>query len=197
MSHRVTVLLAGLLTTLGVHQLCAQSFAVDRGVWQLGGSAGVSRQESGGTTSTVAGLTPTVGYFVRPGLELEIGLPLQYHDDAASHGWTYGLTPGVAYYFGGPNQRLYPYVSAAGGVQWNRSTASGASPIPGVTSTTRTWSLGGAIGVANMLSRNVALTSELYYTSVWFRSPSGVSGASTTVRASQYGMRFGIAAFVF
>ena len=92
-----------LLFLSGVGGLCAQTYAVDRGVWQPGGSVSFSRLTagSGGNAILEISVAPSVGYFVRPGLSLGMRVPLGYFHSSSQHSWQYGLAPRLTYYLRG------------------------------------------------------------------------------------------------
>ncbi len=176
------LLMAGLLG-LGTTAR-AQSFAVDRGSWLVGGTAGFNSIGYSGQSGreTLIFLYPAVQYFVTPGLALGGTLTL-YRDGigGGQHVVGYGGGPAVTYYFGRGHRSFYPYVGASASLVRSRATG-------GSSSSER--NLGAHGGLLFMLARNVGVDAGLYYDRYY-------GSASPFNDQSVYGLQIGVAAFVF
>ena len=175
-----------------VSSASAQSYAMDRGVWTVGGSASVTHSAFGvNNGSTAISLFPSVGYFVLPGFV--VAATLQYvHStgngySSASTG--FGAGPRLAYYFGKGPATFHPYVAAAALV------GSESRGFMGSTSSNGWWSWRGAGGIAFLLARNVAVTGEAFYGQVHY----DVSGAgeSLSQTSASFGLSFGLSLFLY
>lgn len=187
------------LLLLPVGAVTAQSFAVDRGAWQLGGSASYSSSRAASDTArtTAIYLSPQVGYFVRRGVLVGAVIPFSRYASPGSVATTYGIGPQVGYYFGSRARTFYPFLSARATLQWTRATfgTSFDSLGGGEEITYRTQAYEASGGVAAMLSRDVALTGEAYYASFHYRTqPSWTEGNTGTSNA--FGARFGLSVFL-
>jgi hypothetical protein len=79
-------------------QAVAQTYAIDRGVWQPGGGATFSHGKSdlaGETTSLSLG--SGIGYFVLPDVLIRPGASFSYSNTSQGHSFNYGAGPGLAY----------------------------------------------------------------------------------------------------
>jgi hypothetical protein len=174
----------------------AQSFAVDRGVWQIGGSASFS--SSGGDSgerTTALSLAPRLGFFVFPGLALGAMLPLHYVSESLGHSTGYGVGPELTYYFGRGSRRLYPYVGVSALLQWTTQKYSYPDDPTTRTSTFRGQVYEANAGAAALLARNVAVTGEAFYEDRHDRYSS--TGSTSRVARDSYGVRFGVTVFVY
>jgi hypothetical protein len=170
----------------------AQGHAVDRGVWQLGGSAYVTGYSDSrvGDDGVVLGLTPFAGYFIIPGLAVTGNLWASYTSTDDYHVSTIGLGPGLTYYFDHHPKRLHPLVSAR--FSWARTRIDrdqGSSP----SSDTYRWAATG--GAVYLLARNVGLTGEVFYSHTYFTTD--IFGADKNTGREEYGTQFGIAVFLY
>lgn len=175
-----------------VSSASAQSYAMDRGVWTVGGSASVTHSAFGvNNGSTAISLFPSVGYFVLPGFV--VAATLQYvHStgngySSASTG--FGAGPRLAYYFGNGSASFHPYVAAAALV------GSESRGFMGSTSSNGWWSWRGAGGIAFLLARNVAVTGEAFYGQIHYDLPDAVPSSSQTT--DSFGLSFGLSLFLY
>jgi hypothetical protein len=172
----------------------AQSYAMDRGVWTVAGTASVSHFSTLGlgvdNGSTSISLFPSVGYFFLP--RFLVAATLQY-----AHSWGNGSTstgigagPRLAYYFGNGSASLHPYVTAAALV------GSESRGFMGSTSSYGWWSWRGAGGIALLLARNVAVTGEAFYGQLHYSLPV-FAGQSSSNTSSSFGLSFGLSLFLY
>lgn len=172
----------------------AQSYAMDRGVWVVGGSASVSHLEISGLDGgiTTVSLFPDVGFFVLPGLVVVANVEYAHSSGAGRSSTVYGAGPGLTYYFVKGPAKLHPYLAAAvffGQLDWELSGQTGVSNSQGSTS----WYASG--GGALLLARNVAVTGEAYYGQVHYGAADVIGGPSGTT--TQYGLRFGVSVYIY
>ena len=175
-----------------VSSASAQSYAMDRGVWTVGGSASVTHSAFGvNNGSTAISLFPSVGYFVLPGFV--VAATLQYvHSSGngySSSSTGFGAGPRLAYYFGNGSASFHPYVAAAALI------GSDSQRLLGTTGSHGWWSWRGAGGIAFLLARNVAVTGEAFYGQVHY----DVSGAgeSLSQTSASFGLSFGLSLFLY
>ncbi len=165
----------------------AQTYAVDRGSWRVGGTAGWSSRAYDGASSrdVLAFLSPSAQRFVVPGLALGADLNVsRYRLAGGTRITTYGAGPSAAYYLGRGQRTLYPYLG--GSVVFSRLDASGSVVGPeGTSSIYMPYA-----GFLSMLARNVGIDTRLYYERT-------LSGDALIGNSSAYGLAIGISAFVF
>ena len=178
------------LALLVVPSALAQSYAIDKGSYLLGGAVGFS--SLGGDLygsddrATTINVSPTFSYFVTPGLALgaEVSYARQSKGDFSLS--TLGLGPNLAYYFGGPASTTYPFVSASAlYTSLNTDSDFGGGDASG-------FGFGLAGGLAHMLARNVALTGSLFYQTQSF-SEDGEDSVSGNI----LGFQGGVTAFIY
>jgi hypothetical protein len=191
MRSPTTVLLASIL--VGWTVPCqAQNYATDRGVWLIGGTARITNfRDIGNDASTfVLDLNPRVGYFVVPGLALTANLEYGHfsQDDAAVS--TYGIGPGVTYYFRHRGATLNPFLSGRT-LYIHRHVD--ADNVTAATNDSFTWLVAG--GAALFLARNVAVTGEVFYSHDHFSNDFGDFSQSND--SEEYGTQFGVSVHVF
>jgi hypothetical protein len=182
----------------------AQTFATDRGVWQVGGNVNLGRAQTSGSgpgaptdASTAASLAPRLGYFVLPGLAVTGNLSLGYSNSDLGHQWGWGVGPGLTYYFGRGAKKLYPYVAGVTLFQWSRGYRDGTDG-PIVKSDARRWQLSG--GAVLLVARNVGLNGELYFSRAHLNTSIGSPGSPSFESSStleDYGLQFGVSLFVY
>ena len=185
--HGAVLCLVGALQLVTPSGASAQSYAMDRGVWIVGGTASLSH----GASSTAMSLSPQVGYFFARGLA---GVAtLDY-----TRGWyqtedqeIYGLGPGLTYYFRHGPARLHPFLSASG--RYQQITVSTQVAFPGVPRSRHYFAWEGSGGLALLLARNVGATGAAYFTQ--FIIPENAPAPSQT--SNQYGLRFGISIYLY
>lgn len=134
--------------------LAAQEYATDRGSFILGGSASFVSQGGdlyenldGDRLNTLT-LNPYLLYFITPGLGIGGELALSRASQGDSDATVLGVGPTVAYYFGGPEASVRPFVEA------HAAYLSLDSDFGDATG----WGAGAGAGAAFMLTRAVALT---------------------------------------
>lgn len=177
---RIATLLLPLLALIPISAF-AQSYAVDRGSVLVGGSAGWSSADTGDTSgdrlSTLA-LSPSVLYFVAPGLALGGDVTLVRYSRNDNSSTSASIGPAVAYYFGEGPRPVYPFVSA--NVHIGRSGFGGDSYA--------NWGYSASAGGIAMLADAVGVNGSLYYRN----DRNDFGDWQNTV-----GLAFGISAFVF
>jgi hypothetical protein len=160
--------------------LQAQEHATDRGSYIFGGSAGLSSHKAGESSrSTYMHMSPSVQYFVQPGLAIGGTLSLAHARYDAASMTTYGAGPTVSYYLGDGSQSLRPYLSG-------RTIYAGVSGSSGHALT-----YGGKAGVLYLFTRSVGLDASLFY-DAWSQRGSGF-----TSRSDAFGVALGFSAFAF
>jgi len=153
----------------------AQSYPVDRGSWIVGGSASLTSRSTGFNDERQTSLliNPEAQYFVIPNLAVGGSAGIfffSFDDDSETSVF---LGPAVSYYIGGPNRRLYPFVSGTVRFDVEEFTDSATLLLEG--------------GGAYMVARNVALTGTLFYN----------AQLEDMGDQNSFGLRFGVSAFVF
>lgn len=164
----------------------------DRGSRIIGGTASVSHT-SGGGGSTGISVSPSLLYFLADRVALGGGVGLGYsdHDNGSTTSWRLG--PEVRFYFGPSGSKTLPYLGAA--VQVGSSSSdSDAGPVP-VNLDTSFWGLEGVAGLTFMISRQVGIAGEAFIQRDEQTSETSLS--EVTRATTRFGLRFGIAAFVF
>ncbi len=167
----------------------SQTFAVDRGSWLIGGTAGWSSRASDGEDGrdVVVGIAPSVQRFVVPGLGLGLNLTLSRSHFTGSPAVTaYGAGPTGTYYFGRGARSFYPYVG--GSVLLARLHVSDSSPGPDLSGTSTVYRP--YAGILTMLGREVGLDTRLYFERYF-------AGNEVQGNSSAYGLAVGVSAFLF
>ena len=191
MHHRVTsfavALLAGLMPRVSVGQS-----PIARGSWLVAGTAQLTsfRDIGNDRRTTVVEVAPRVGLFLARGLALNANLraSLGSGDGGTNQAW--GAGPGATYYVRATSH-LYPFISARTLFTWGHSRS------PGRQSTYDDWSSSWLVstGAVAMMVTHVGLSAEAFYQHDTFSYDAGYGVGSN--QAEQFGLRFGIAAFVF
>ena len=192
-SMRTMIALAALAIAPQVPSASAQSYAMDRGVWTVGGSASLTHYASGlGNGTTSISLFPSVGYFFLPGFL--VAATLQYAHSSGSEfaptSTAFGAGPRLAYYFGSGSARIHPYLAAAAFIGSERQR------IQGSTSSVGVWSWRGAGGIALLLARNVAVTGEAFYGQTRSDVPDAATGRISSRASASFGLSFGLSLFL-
>ncbi len=167
----------------------AQTFAVDRGSWLIGGTAGWSSRASDGEEGrdVVVGVAPSVQRFIVPGLGLGLNLTVTRSHFAGSPAMTaYGAGPTATYYFGRGSRSFYPYVG--GSVLLTRVHVSESTPATDLSGTSTAYRP--YAGILTMLGRQVGLDTRLYFERYF-------AGNEVLGNYSAYGLAVGVSAFVF
>lgn len=184
---RRLALLAGLLAALPA-AVQAQSYATDQGSLLLGGSAGFSSSggsvdgESDPERSTFLNFSPSVQYFVLPGLAVGGNVVAQRSSTGDASVNTLGVGPAVSYYFGGSERSLYPFVS--GSVRYLRNSGDLVDDLSTV-------GYAASTGAVFMFNRTVGLETSFFYNTNSFE----VSGVE--VDNNTFGVQLGFRAFTF
>ena len=187
--HRLLFVLAALLLAPGVF---AQSYPIDKGSYLLGGAVSFSSQGGDLFTGndsdrlTTVSVYPTFAYFISPGLALGGDVQFQKSSQGDFSSTTIGIGPSIAYYFGQPTTRTFPFIGASIGYT-SLSFDSGDFGSDGING----YQFGVTGGLSHMIARNVALTGSLFYQNQTF-SESGESASGDT-----FGFQGGVTAFIF
>ena len=165
----------------------------DRGSWVLGGTGSVSRNEVDDRSATSISLSPSVLRFVANNLAIggEIGLSYSDADGSSSQAWRIG--PAARLYFGPSSAKVLKYVGAA--VLFGGSSADIDEPLA-TEADASLWSVEGVAGLTFMLSRQVGISGEFFFDRQELTTSSSLT-ADIETRTTSYGLRFGIAAFIF
>lgn len=190
---RRTICVAMVLLAAAAPAAGAQTSAVDRGVWLVGGTGRIygHRDVGNDSRSFVIDLNPRVGYFVLP--HLAVTANTQFTRSRNEIGWvrTVGVGPGLSYYFGGPKSRVLPYLTGRTLFQWVRA---GIHDAPTSVADRQTaWLAGGGLSV--LVAKNVGLTGELFYQWTDLHAERGDWVGENS--AEQYGVQFGATVFAY
>ena len=99
--------------------LVAQEYAVDKGSMLVGGEAyfasmgGDLYKDLDDNKMTVMTISPTLMYFIAPGLGIGADLEFTKTSQGDLSSTTMGIGPGIAYFFGDASSTMYPYLSAS------------------------------------------------------------------------------------
>ena len=173
---------------------------IDRGSLIVGGNARIVgfRDIGNDRRAFVFELFPQIGLFVVRGLAVTVNAHLGWSSrEGSGSALTWGLGPGVIYHIGSVGQ-FYPYLTVRTLGVWTEFRSSDDSPNPlSVDDTEWTWVAG--IGGSLFVARHVALNAELFYSRFFvtsdFRSADGAQRQRNS--SEQYGLLFGVRAFVF
>ena len=188
--HRPLFVLAALLLAPSVF---AQSYAIDKGSYLLGGTVSFSSQggelffsgDEDGDRATIISVNPTFGYFITPGVALGGDVQFTKSSQSDFSSTTIGIGPSIAYYFGQPTTRTFPFIGAT--IGYLRSAYDLGEDFEPTSISVNGYQFGVSGGLSHMIARNVALTGALFYQSQTFRGASG----------DTFGFRGGVTAFVF
>ena len=189
---RTTMIVLGVLAIAPVvPSASAQSYAMDRGAWTVGGSASVTHSSTPGLDngSTAISLRPSVGYFFLPGFVVAATLQYTHGSGSGSTSTGFGAGPRLSYYFGKGSSSFHPYVAGAA------LFGSDSQEFMGSNSSRGWWSWRGAGGIALLLARNVAVTGEAFYGQVHYDVP--VAGQNLSQTSSSFGLSFGLSLFLY
>jgi len=182
----------------------AQQETIDKGSVLVGGTAGISsHREDGDDVSRVSiSFSPTVGVFLVRGLAVSGALSFGYASDRFTSLTSWGIGPGVTYYFARIMGRAYPFVRMQ--ASFARSSSHASSALRGTTvnvdATTNAVEVRPGAGLVLMLIPHVGVQGELYLSRSW--TTFDTEGTNLTpslgdVNATAYGFSAGVAAFVF
>ncbi len=169
-----------LLALLVPSAMLAQSYALTPGSWRVGGSASVTgfRDVGNDRRFFTIDFSPRIGYFVFKGLSFDANLRFARTSSQGQTSSLWGVGPGLTYYFGQQDWRVYPF-------------ASGRTLFTFGEFTDRYAWLGG-VGVVILLNAHVGILAELFYQFDDVNRNTGQGNESET-----YGLRFGVAAFAY
>ena len=189
---RTTMIALGILAIAPpVPSASAQSYAMDRGAWTVGGTASVSHSAFGvDNGATAISLFPSVGYFVLPGFLVAATLQYAHSSGSGNTSTGFGAGPRLAYYFGNGSASFHPYVAAAALIGSDSRT------FMGWTGSSGWWSWRGAGGIAFLVARNVAVTGEGFYGQRTYDEV-GVTGALVQRTNASFGLSFGFSLFLY
>lgn len=187
------------LVTLFILALAAPAAAqtaggpTDRGSWVLGGSASLSRTESDGRSATGISLAPSVLRFIANRLAVggEVGLNYTDTDGGNSQSWRVG--PAARLYFGESSAKVLKYLGAA--VLFGGMNTSLDEPLS-TEADASLWSIEGVAGLTFMLSRQVGISGEFFVDRRESTTSTSIS-PDIESKVTSYGLRFGLAAFIF
>jgi outer membrane protein len=182
MSRTAAALVALLLASAPVS---AQSYPIDDGSILIGGSAAFTSQgfEDEDERTTTLSINPTFGYFITEGFAVggeALIERISFDGDAST---VLGIGPFLAYFFGGPGSRTYPFVQA--GVAY-RSTSVEGIDLSGFGADV-------SVGAAFMVARNAAITAEAFAQFASF----SLEGSDESIGSNTYGLRAGVGVFIY
>lgn len=184
---------------------------VQRGSIQVGGTATLNRSRDIGNDFgwVTLDVMPRVGVFVMKGLAVSLNARHRriYYDDQAvvrdQRFVEWGAGPGLTYYASTRYRRVFPFVSARTLFSRTRNEsdifARPQDPDPTEENrisrtNTDSWLVSG--GVMYMLVKHVGITGEAYYQHTRSSVRTEPQPASTN-KAEQFGIQWGVAAFIF
>ena len=173
---------------------------IDSGSLIVGGHARIAGFRDIGNDQREFGfeLLPHVGVFVVRGLAVTLNARLGWSSrEGSGSAFTWGLGPGVIYYFAKARQ-FYPYLTVRTLGVWTDFRPSDDLPdLISIDDTEWTWVAG--IGGSLFVARHVALNAELFYSRFVVTSDIRLTEGIQKQRNSseQYGLLFGVRAFVF
>ncbi len=192
---RIALVLALTLAAAGPG-FAQQRHATSRGSALVGGTADFRRSTTDvedSEASTAVVIAPNVLYLVRNRLAIggQASLFRSSSGDLSNSGWAVG--PAVRFFPRAPGERLQPYLQ--GSVLYGKSTLDVIlSSSPGVAEVENTTSqVGASAGLLLMLTRQVGVSSELYWERYDLESTTRTVFESTQ---TNLGLRFGFAAFL-
>ncbi len=183
------IILAALLTSPGFSQ---PQFAVDKGSYGIAGAASFSSLGDGalgGDRTTLINISPSVLYFVLPGLGLGGTVNYARASSGSSTQNSFGIGPTVAYYFHPPSSRVFPLLR----FKYLYSDTGGGGVVD---SNGNSFQFSG--GATFMISKNIGLVSEVFYSYTRQSIDDRFGGRFLTdYRTNTIGIQLGIDVFVF
>lgn len=139
----------------------AQSHALDRGGWAVGGGGSLVSSKTDGQDDrrTTLSLAPEVLYFVTPGLGIGGSLGYSYGSQGERSGTSIAVGPRVSYYLGGSEASWHPFASLTAG--WGRNRADDGQ----VTRTVDETMVSARVGLLHLLESQVGLTLAAFWES--------------------------------
>lgn len=165
----------------------------ERGSRIIGGTASVSHT-SGGGGSTGISVQPSLLYFFADRVALGGGVGFGYSDsdNGSITSWRFG--PEARFYFGPSTSKTIPYLGAAAQVG-SASSDSDDGSVGSLDSDASFWGLEGVAGLTFMISRQVGIAGEAFVQRDEQTLETSLSKFTSTT--TRFGLRFGLAAFVF
>lgn len=169
--------------------LLAQDFAIDRGSVVIGGTVSYTSQggelfeNTDGDRLNSLLLNPFALFFVTRGLGIGGDFFVQKASQGDQSVTTLGIGPSVAYFFGGPENTAFPFVS--GGLEYANLSSTGFDASG--------FGFNFGAGVAFMVSRGVAVTTQASYEVLNL----SVDQLDESFSGNGFGLRAGISAFLF
>lgn len=164
-------------------QLFSQDYAVDKGSFILGGSAGFLSQGgdlTGDERVTTITLNPSIHFFVVPNFAIGADIVFLNVSVAGESGSIFSIGPSLGYFFGHKNSSAYPFLRGSFIFQ---------SVSDSYTETD--FKFGG--GVVAMVAKNVGIVTEGFYM-IQSLKPEGFD---ESISGNTFGVQMGIAAFIF
>ena len=171
---------------------------IDRGSWLVSGGASFLREERdefengvrGDRTATSFSIQPNLLFFVVPRLAVggQVGYGRFSSEGTTTSSWSVG--PAARYYFGDPRGRVLLYLGAS----VMRESVTFSDDESGLDADGAAWTYDGLAGLTFMLSRHVGIAAEGFVTRA--EPEDDGDGAFSPGKATAYGVRFGVAAFV-
>jgi len=190
------------LIALSLHatSTLAQENPTAKGHWTAGGTVRFARFHDNQNDQTELGfqINPDIGYFILDGLALHSALRLGWSKRERSGTLrTWGGGAGISYYVQGVSSRIYPYVALRALRIRSDFEPERGQLISPMTDTEWTWIA--STGIALFVSRNIAVTAELYRSS--FAVTVLIDGPSEMIHnrnsSTEVGLQFGIRGFIF
>lgn len=167
----------------------------DKGSILVAGSASIVRSTSEvgdvEVKTTGVSLNPSLLFFIAPKFAIggQLGLSRVSNDDRDATSWLLG--PAARLYFGELSARTLPYVGAS--VRFGGSSTDDNDSNQNLSSDL--WGLEGIAGLTWMVSRQVGITGEAFFEQATIESDNAVFSAEQ--KRTDFGIRFGFAAFLF
>lgn len=185
------------LTLVGLAlPLAAQSRGpTDKGSVLVAGSASIARSTSEigdiEIKTTGVSLHPSLLFFIAPKFAIggQLGLSRVSSDDSDATSWLLG--PAARLYFGEPSARILPYVGAS--VSFGGFSTDDKDSNQSVSSDV--WGFEGIAGLTWMASRQVGIIGEAFFERATIESDNAAFSAEQ--KRTDFGIRFGFAAFLF
>lgn len=192
--HRSLTAIGVFLFTLAIGAMgpstaLGQDFAIDRGSFVLGGTVSVTSnggelfENTEGDRLNSVLLNPFAMFFVTKGFAIGGDLFMEKASQGEESVTTLGIGPSVAYFFGGPQSEVYPFIGA--GVEYANLSSTGFDASG--------FGFNFGAGAAFMIATNVALTAQADYGVLNF----SVDQLDESFSGDRFGLRAGISAFLF
>jgi hypothetical protein len=186
---RAVTILVFAIAISGVSHVSGQSYPGDRGSFLIGGGAALTSSkitwvgmsgEKYSNDQTRLSVTPSLQYFLIPGLALGGQVSMGWHSDGL---WHLGGGPALTYFFfkGERNWNLYLSGSLERGKTWNSEDGEDQAFS----------SYRGAGGTLFMVSSGVGIHTEVFY-EFWKESDS-----FRDLETNEFGLSVGISVFVY